>query len=131
MKPYTKASNAFTANNYKYPITSKETDNTYEVVIYPYGMNEERYLEGCIATLRKKKLIFSRNLLTRFLDNNEGKITITYINSPDEKTSYEYNLINISKLIVELYESGNKYKMNSINKLKSDFNEFSNWDGKV
>lgn len=80
MKPYTKASNIFTANNYKYPITSVETGNTYEIVIYPYRMDEEKYLEGCFVTLRKKGKLFFKQVCNMRVENEDGKISIAYIN---------------------------------------------------
>lgn len=129
MKVYTKKS-LWDGMNYKYPITNKDTGNTYEVVIHPYGMDDERYLEGCIVSLRKKKWLSSKEILKRCFENNDGKIDISNLSS-DEETEFDYNLINMTKLIVQLYEANNVNELESLKGLKEDFAEFSKWDGIV
>jgi hypothetical protein len=132
MKPYTKKSNFFNERNKKYPIVSEKTNQKYEVTIYPYCKNDKRYIEGCVVELKKKWFLFSTGLINRLFDNDNGKISISHWSSDDvTKTTLDYNMINMTKLIVNLYEVKNKVSNNSVEQLNSDFGEFSKWDGVV
>ena len=84
MTNYTK-SNIFDGKKYKYPITSQETGNTYEVMIHPYGLDDERYLDGCIVSLRRKRFLFSKELYNMFSNQNVFLIFLTMLESKNLK----------------------------------------------
>lgn len=130
MKPYTKT-NTFDGKKYKYPITSQETGNTYKVVIHPYGMDDGKYIDGCVVSLRKKGFLFSKEICNRFFDNKNGKIVVAYFGHKNNETNFDYNLVSMTNLIVQLYEKNETNGCISIKKLRDDSTEFSKWDGIV
>jgi hypothetical protein len=115
----------------KYPIKSKESGNTYEVEIYPYRAEDSRYLEGCIVTLYSKKWIFKTQLRQSQFDNNDGKISISYFSHTSTNTEVDYNLVNMTKLIVQLYEKSIENQIKTRKQLEKDFNDFKEWNGEV
>ena len=130
MTNYTK-SNIFDGKNYKYPITSQETGNTYEVMIHPYGLDDERYLDGCIVSLRRKRFLFSKELYNMSFDNENGKMKMNYINFKSKVTDIDYNLVNMASFIVKRYEINNVKGNKSVKQLREDFTTFGKWDGIV
>jgi len=117
--------------NSKYPIVSSETGNKYEVEISPYGQDDARYLEGCVITLNKKGRIFSTQLITRHFSNNNGKIKLEYFRNPDWQTEINYNMVDMTKLIVRIYESSIKQNIKDTKQMENDYIEFATWNGEI
>jgi ribosomal protein L28 len=115
----------------RYPIISSETGCKYEVEIYPYCGKESNYTEGCLVRLYKKRWIFNHELKHLWMDNEDNKITLSNVYGDKTKTEYNYNMINMTKLIVNLYENTIKRKTNSLRQIDKDLEEFKLWDGIV
>jgi hypothetical protein len=115
----------------KYPITSKETGLEYRVKIMPYHQSIDKYSEGCIVTLYKKRFLFDKELINRYFNNNNSKINIEYLYSSDKETDYDYNMIEMTRLIVNLYEETIKKKLKNTKQVNTDFEDFNNWNGEV
>lgn len=71
MKPYTYSNLDY---YYKYPIISKETGKEYLVKIYLYGLDSNRYSEGCVVALYKKKWIFKKKSAINILIMIMGRL---------------------------------------------------------
>jgi hypothetical protein len=129
MKSYTKRGKNY--KNLKFPITSKVTGRQYIVEIYPYGMNDDRYLEGCFVTLYLKRFLLKKEVKHYFCNNDKGQITISPICNPKIKTDYEYSLIGMTKCIVDRYEESIVAAIKTSSQLENDYKEFENWNGEV
>jgi hypothetical protein len=115
----------------KYPIISKNSGNKYEVSIYPFGDDDDRYSEGCIVSLYKKGKIFSKKLKESHFNNKDGKIMVSYYTKNDMDTDYTYDLIGMTSLVVCLYEKTIKTTISNKNKFDHDYKEFEDWNGEV
>lgn len=113
----------------KQPITSKRTGKQYKVKIKPYYGEYKKYINGSIVSLHTIGL-FSKELLSRMFDNKNGKITISYLSS-DKDTEFNYNMVDMTKLILKLHENINETETLSLEKIKNDYNEFEKWNGEV
>lgn len=128
MKPYTKRSK--NSWNKKYPITSKETGITYEVRIRPYQLDDKQYGDGSVVYLYSDGFM-GHELRKEYFNNNDGKIGIFYMNKPNEHTAYDYNMIEMAKLVVKLYEQDTVSERCSLKQIEKDFTDFKKWDGTV
>jgi hypothetical protein len=117
--------------NEKYPIISEVTSNKYLVKIKPYQEDDTQYKRGCIVSLCEKGMLFTHVLQTSQFANDDGKIKIQYWSRKDQITDWDYNLIDMTKLIVNLYETSNKLNDESKLTLEKDFEELKNWNGLV
>lgn len=113
---------------YKYPIVSSVTGLQYAVKITPYGLDDSRYIEGCCVTLYKQGRFFKRQVKYNHFDNRNDKIRISSIYKPID-TDIDYSMINMARLIVELYENTIQTEINSNKKLNDDFEKFKEWNG--
>lgn len=127
MKPHTKRNIGI--YNEKYPVTSEVTGKEYLVRIAPFG-DDDKYLKGCIVSIHNCN-VFHKKLLNYIFKNNNGKIKILGWNGKDSQTEHDYNMINMSNLIVSNYEIIHNLNDKSILTIDKDFKEFAEWDGNV
>jgi hypothetical protein len=114
--------------NEKYPITSSVTGNKYLIKIKPFYGDDTKYKQGCVVSLRKNNL-FHTILREDHFKNKDGKINIEHYYGKDTETDWEYNLIEMTKLIVKLYERSKNLDNTSKLQLDKDYEEFEKWDG--
>ena len=115
----------------KYPIVSKTTGLEYKVTIKPYCGSTEGFNSGSVVSLRKKKKIFDKLLLQRQFDNHSGKIKVSSWREADYVTDYDYNMVEMTKYIVDLYERSILNELMSIENYNKNYEEMQHWDGEV
>lgn len=116
--------------NEKYPVTSEITSKKYLIRIEPFGDNDNKYSKGCIVSIHSSS-IFHKKLLSYIFKNINGKIKILSWNGNDCQTEHNYNMINMSNLIVANYEIMHNLNDKSVLTIDKDFKEFTEWDGNV
>ena len=130
MKKYTYKSTVTGAVR-KFPVISKTTGLEYEVTIKPYYEGIEGFDNGSVVQLRKKKKIFDKLLLQKQFDNHSGKIKVSSWREADYITDYDYNMVEMTKYIVDLYERSILNELMSIENYNKNYEEMQQWDGEV